>query len=42
LNGRLVGTGTYALYIESIDKVAKTVTKEKARKIAVKNVERKK
>lgn len=38
--GRLVGTGTYALYIESMDNVAKTITKEKARKIAVKNIER--
>jgi flagellar hook assembly protein FlgD len=40
--GRLVGTGTYALYIESMDNVAKTITKEQARKIAVKNIERKK
>jgi hypothetical protein len=34
--GRIVGTGTYALFIETTDNDTKTVIRDKARKIAVK------
>jgi hypothetical protein len=37
LKGRTCGLGTYALFIETTDKVAKTVVREKARKIAILN-----
>jgi flagellar hook assembly protein FlgD len=37
LKGRTCGLGTYALFVETNDKVANTLTRDKARKIALIN-----